>query len=157
MAEIYTRKGQKIIIDADDFVKLTGYSWHVGKGGYAARTQSSGGKVLHFIMHREIMGLYAEQSSMQVDHINGDRLDNRRSNLRVCMGVENMWNRSKQANNSSGFKGVHWSKRQKKWRASIRAHGKFKGLGFFEDPKDAHAAYCTAAKQLHGDFANFGN
>ncbi len=92
---------------------------------------------------------------MIVDHINGDTLDNRRANLRVCTMAQNVRNRKKPRTNTSGYKGVHWMPRHKKWMAKITCAGKHIFLGLFDDPAEAHAAYCAAAKKYHGDFARF--
>lgn len=84
-----------------------------------------------------------------IDHINLDRADNRIENLRECSPSENMANRRKQANNSSGLKGVSYHKAAGKWRATI----KLRHLGLFETPEAAHAAYCAAAADEFGEFA----
>jgi Demerecviridae HNH endonuclease len=88
-----------------------------------------------------------------VDHIDCDRSNDRWANLRVCTRSQNQFNRSKQANNTSGFKGVLWHKQTKKWWAKIGYHGKSKSLGLFNSPEIAAAAYARAAKELHGSFA----
>jgi hypothetical protein len=92
---------------------------------------------------------------MQIDHVNKNTLDNRRSNLRVCTVSENQMNRGKQKNNSTGFKGVNVDKRckRKKYRAKIAANKKTYYLGNFEKLREAGAAYEKAARQRHGKFA----
>lgn len=89
--------------------------------------------------------------SGHIDHINLDRADNRIANLRDCTQSQNMGNRRPQGNNTSGFKGVSYSKASKKWKASIQR----KHLGLFDTPEKAHAAYVDAALQLFGEFARF--
>lgn len=101
-------------------------------------------------MHREIMNA---PDGVQVDHINGDSLDNRKINLRLCTNAENLRNRGKQINNTSGYKGVCWSVRKQKWQAQIKVDRKAKFLGNFETPEDAARAYDAAAKKYHGEFA----
>lgn len=91
-----------------------------------------------------------------VDHINGVAGDNRLTNLREATQIQNMANVGKPSNNTSGYKGVSWHKRDKKWRAQINHQDKQKHLGHFTTPEEAHAAYCAAASALYGDFANFG-
>ena len=91
-----------------------------------------------------------------IDHINGDKTDNRVENLREATNAENQRNRAAQRNNTSGFKGVSWNKRDSKWRAYIQVDGKFRHLGNFATPEEAHAAYCKAAEELFGEIANFG-
>nr|WP_064759029.1 HNH endonuclease [Escherichia coli] len=90
-----------------------------------------------------------------IDHINGNRTDNRICNLRLATLAENSRNRSAQKN-GCGYKGVYYSKRQRKWVGQIRANGIKHHLGVFDNPEDAHKAYCIAAKNLHGDFSNAG-
>jgi len=89
----------------------------------------------------------------QIDHINGIRDDNRIANLRLATVAENSQNVGKQSNNKSGFKGVHWHARGKKFRAQIMANGKSKSLGLFHTAAEAAAAYDIAAAELHGEFA----
>lgn len=94
---------------------------------------------------------------MEIDHINGDRADNRPSNLRLADHSENGRNRGIQSNNTSGFKGVSWHSGSRKWLAQIVSRGRHESLGLFSDPKDAYAAYCQAAHKQHGAFANISN
>lgn len=89
--------------------------------------------------------------SGHIDHINLDRADNRITNLRDCTQSQNMGNRRPQSNNTSGFKGVSYSKVAKKWSATLQG----KHLGLFVTPDDAHDAYRAAALQLFGEFARF--
>jgi len=91
-----------------------------------------------------------------VDHRDTNKLNNRWSNLREADSSSNKCNVAKQANNTSGFKGVSWHKRTKTWRADICVRKKQISLGNFDTPKKAHAAYCAAALQLHGEFAHTG-
>ncbi len=86
-----------------------------------------------------------------LDHINGDRDDNRICNLRVATKTQNLRNTCKKKTNTSGYKGV--SHRRNKWRAYITVDWKTKHLGVFNTPEEAHAAYCVAAHKYHGEFA----
>lgn len=97
--------------------------------------------------------LTGEWPALQIDHINGNKSDNRAVNLRLATSGENQRNRGKLRTNTSGFKGVHWIKRRRKYAASIRFDGCRKHLGYFDSPEDASRAYSTAAKQYHGNFA----
>jgi len=81
-----------------------------------------------------------------VDHIDGDRTNNTRKNLRLCSRSQNCFNKHFIKNNTSGYKGVSFDKRHKKWRAYIGFNGKCKKLGYFPDPKSAAILY-------HGEFA----
>jgi len=87
------------------------------------------------------------------DHINGDRADNRIVNLRLATRAENQRNKRMSSRNQTGYKGVHWRTKNQKWTAIINDRGKNVFLGYFDDPKSAHAAYCDAAKRFHGEFA----
>lgn len=105
-----------------------------------------------FLAHR-VAWLFAHQRwpEMQVDHINGIRCDNRIVNLREATPGQNSHNSGKRVHNTSGFKGV--KRNGSKWSARIVLNYRVTWLGSFDTPEEAHAAYCAAAKQLHGDFA----
>ena len=92
----------------------------------------------------------------QVDHINGVKDDNRWLNLRQATGSQNMSNQGRPITNTSGFKGVSWKKRDKKWKAQIMHMNRAIYLGYFTTPEAAHQAYVEAAEKLHGNFANIG-
>lgn len=88
----------------------------------------------------------------QIDHIDGNKSNNRFANLREADAFENHHNIGRAANNTSGFKGVCFNKRQGYWQATIKLGGKRKFLGFFATPDAAHEAYSAAAEVLHGGF-----
>ena len=111
----------------------------------------------HHLAHRLAwFYVHGEWPANDIDHIDGDGLNNRLENLRQATRSENCWNRGAQSTNTSGYKGVCWHKNRNKWVASITADGRQKHLGYFKTPELAYAAYCDAAVILHGDFANFG-
>ena len=87
--------------------------------------------------------------SDQLDHINGNRSDNRMSNLREATPAENNQNRAISSKNTSGFPGVHWHRAKCKWQAQINVNGKKRHLGWLSDPAEAHAAYTAAKARLH--------
>ena len=89
----------------------------------------------------------------EIDHIDGNGLNNNPSNLRLATKSENMQNRGAYRNNTSGFKGVSQDKETQRWIAKIRLHGKQRHIGRFQTPEEAHAAYVRAAEELHGEFA----
>jgi hypothetical protein len=155
MREIPLTKGKVAIVDDKDYEWLSQYNWCYSTGGtpphrgYASRGVFRGGKNTMTFMHREIMNT---PKGMQTDHINGDPLDNRRENLRICNASQNKANVGLIRINTSGYKGVSWMKEKKKWRAFIGG-GKFHHIGLFVDPREAARAYDSAAKELFGEFA----
>lgn len=129
----------------DDYNLVRQYSWTLGNHGYAqARI---GGKYL--LMHRVIMN---PGPNLVVDHINHDKLDNRRENLRICTQAENMMNQNSNVG-SSRFKGVSWNKRTNKFEASVMRNLIRFHLGYFDSEKEAARAYDDKARELFGEFA----
>ena len=100
--------------------------------------------------------VHGEWPAEQIDHINGNGLDNRIANLREATNAQNQQNKLRASNNRSGFKGVRFHTQTGKYRAQITRNGKTAHLGLFDCPKEAHKAYCEAADDLHGEFANHG-
>ena len=141
---IITIGDQQIFIDRKDLKALDLSALRITADGYAI----IGDKLLH----RLIMN---PPENMQIDHKNKNKLDNRRCNLRICTNSENLMNRGKQRDNTTGFKGVSTDKRckRKKYRARITADKKTYFLGNFEKPDEAGKAYKKAVKQYHGEFA----
>lgn len=154
--KIKLTRGKYAIVDLEDFARVSGYKWYasIEEGGrtYGMR----GGKRInkkrepHISLHRFI--LRAKKGEM-VDHVNGNTLDNRRANLRFCTSSENLQNTKRFKNNTSGFKGVDWNKKDKKWHARISVNSQRKFLGQFSDKIQAAKAYDTAAKKYFGKFA----
>ena len=160
VVQIELAKGMVALIDEEDWELVRGYRWRAFKGPtnntwYAltsVRRDDGGQRGVY--MHRLILGL--TDPRIKSDHRDGNGLNNQRWNLRACANSENLRNRGAQANNKCGFKGVSWRKDCGKWRADIMADGKRKHLGHFKTPEEAHQAYCAAAIELHGEFANVG-
>jgi hypothetical protein len=107
-------------------------------------------------VHRIIFLYHHGYLPKGIDHINGDKSDNRIENLRDASHCQNMWNVKKKAANTSGYKGVSFHKPAKKWISQIKKDNKHYYLGLFDCPKKAYEAYCNKALELHGDFANLG-
>ena len=101
-------------------------------------------------MHRLIMNAQKGQIS---DHVNRIKLDNRRSNLRLCTRSENNCNKPPLKGKTSKYKGVYWEEARRKWRVRIMLNGKRYHLGHFDDEKDAAQSYNTKARELFGEFA----
>jgi len=161
MATITLSNGLAATVDESDYRGLAAHKWHAVRkrvaGVYAYRQHygSGGGvrKIRTIYMHREVLGV--TDRHVEVDHINGCTLDNRRANLRSCTHGENEHNyrRRKTAGLSSRYKGVHWSTARGYWCAHIKVSGKQLYLGRFADERTAAAAYNAAALRLHGAFA----
>jgi hypothetical protein len=142
---IWLTQGKYAIVDNEDSKYLSQCNWHFN-AGYAVR-QVKGDKVL---MHRVVS---TTPIGFSTDHINRNKLDNRRNNLRVCSHAQNTRNRGLSPTNTSGFKGVTWCKDSSKWRAHIKLNGKKLHLGLYKDSIDAAMAYDQAALELFGEFA----
>jgi len=142
-------RGYEVIISACDAERVMAHKWYrignVDNYYYFAHKSN----YRHIRLHRFIMNC---PEGMQVDHINHNTLDNRRSNLRICTHTENIRNQKISQKNKSGYKGVVWHKRQKKWSSMIRVNCKRIHLGCFDTPEEAYAAYCEASKKYHGEF-----
>lgn len=148
--------GREVLFDEKDERHIAGKEWTVRESRntcYVQRCQYLNGEYVGYeSLHRLIAGC---EDGQLVDHINGNGLDNRRSNLRLCSHVENMQNRRMHRNNQSGHKGVYFDPdlNGRPWRAQIRAHGKKHCLGRFDTAEQACEAYKNAALRLHGPFA----
>ena len=107
-----------------------------------------------YYAHRVIWALvHGKWPDRDIDHINGDRADNRLCNLREATNAENAYNMKTPAHNTSGYKGVGWHVATQRWRAQITVDGAYKHLGMFDTAEEAHAAYVTAAEKNYGKFA----
>lgn len=159
--EIPVSRGPVALVDDEDYERLCQYRWR--KVGYdtdltnyaQGRQRNSKPPYKNVRMHRLLMD---PPAGMQVDHINGNGLDNRKANLRVCCQSENRRNISKYRTSSgrapsSKYKGVSWDKWARKWQAYTTIDGKMMWLGRFATEGEAALAYNEAAAALHGDFA----
>lgn len=152
---IGTRKKHVVLIDECDEPLVSTHTWTTSNG--YALAQFGGRKNRQtMLMHRLILGI-VDKPEICTDHINGNRLDNRRCNIRQCTKAENNRNVGLKRTNASKKKGVIFLTHliSKPWRACIQVDGKTNYLGYFATPEEAHAAYCEAAKRLHGEFARF--
>ncbi len=149
MKEIQLTKGKVALVDDEDFDWLNQWSWCYN-GKYAIRGFKINGKSHSVRMHRAIIDT---PEGMLTDHVNGNKLDNRKENLRICSNSQNQCNRGVPQNSTSGYKGVTWAKNIRKWRAQININGNRRKLGSFDDVLDAARAYDKAAKENFGEFA----
>ena len=148
MKEIKLSRGLVTIVDDEDYEKVIKLKWSpVSKGR---------GKPDVYVRHRSRLYLHRFitdcPKGKQVDHINGNGLDNRRCNLRICEPGENSRNQKKRINNKSGYKGVSWIKDKKKWKSCICFNYKNIHLGFFDSIEEAASAYALASQKIHGKF-----
>lgn len=143
MPKIKLTKGYYTEVDQTTYDLYGRQSWHYSHG-YAAQKNRSG--VIY--LHKLIIG----DSLDEVDHIDGDKLNNRRSNLRFATHSQNNMNKPRQSNNTTGFKGVHKLKSTGKYQAYIKKDGKRIHLGTYSTAQDAARAYVAVAEILFKEF-----
>jgi hypothetical protein len=156
MKEIQLTQGKVALVDDEDYEYLNQWKWYANKLGnkfYAVRNLRINKKYVgSILMHRLVAN---NNSKMHTDHCNGDSLDNRKENLRICNASENLMNQKKHLNNKSGYKGVgKYNNNKSKFRSQISCNGKFIHLGYYKTKEDAAKAYNAAAIKYHGEFAN---
>jgi hypothetical protein len=140
MKKILLTRGWFALVDLEDYDTLCQYKWYCSRAGYAERTWTRKGVKYRIGMHRQILGLKPADGKHS-DHINHNRLDNRRSNLRVVTQAENNRNRR---DNTTGYPGVRWVPRKNLYRAQLQTSGKFRHLGYFSTSEEAHTAFQRA-------------
>lgn len=152
-------RGVHAIVDDEDESWASQFSWYALKGTlYAARARSAPASPRIVLMHREI----AERAGLdlsgrtEVDHIDCNPLNNRRSNLRRANRNQNMRNMRRPSHNSSGVKGVSYYKRDGTWEASIHVNNRKIGLGRYSTIEEAASVYAEASIKLHGEYGRAG-
>lgn len=158
MKTIELTQGKIAIVDDEDFAYLAQFKWFAhfdGTNWYAQRNSPyKNGKRTVIHMHRVVLGAPDE---LEVDHRDGDGLNNRRLNLRLATHAKNKCNARIQHNSSSGYKGVSWHKKTQRWQARITSNGTLIHLGVFDSPLDAANAYDEAALRYHGEYARLNS
>lgn len=144
MKSIELKCGAVVLVDDEDERLLEDHHWWISERGYVVADIDS----KRVRLHRLVLG---PERGEVVDHIDGDKLNNVKANLRRCHQRDNARNAKISMDNTTGFKGV--SRFRGRFRAYITVNRKQKHLGLFDDPGEAHAAYCKAADELHGAFA----
>jgi len=153
IAYVTLTRGYVAVIDAEDVNIVSDVFWHVTprrRTAYAFGRVKIDGVIVRTSIHRLIS---SPSGGFVVDHIDGDGLNNRKSNLRLATISQNAYNMTmERKNNSSGVKGVYWHKKCGKWYARISKDKARISLGFFDNIEDAEACYLNAVKEYHGDF-----
>jgi hypothetical protein len=157
MKEIPLTQGKVTLVDDSDYERQSQWNWYVRLDShgnwYAQRKVKRLGKWVIILMHREILGL-GPGHIPEVDHINGDGLDNRRCNLRIASYNGNQHNRTAPYTNTSGYKGVSFNKRDGTWFARVSLNYKDIYLGSYRNILDAVHAADLGMFKYHGEFAN---
>lgn len=148
---MFNRQGNlTALVDDEDFELVNAYKWRSDKKLYAVTGHRDWAvpfsKMEYLILGWPILGYV-------IDHVNGNGLDNRRSNLRLCTQSQNLFNRVMPSHNTSGFKGVHWDHTRQTWMARAYVNGKQKNLGRFDCKITAAIVYNQAALANYGEFA----
>jgi hypothetical protein len=149
LKEIPLTQGKFAMVDDTDYEAVSRFKWHAhfdDHNWYAIRRTKTGHQKMHIFLMQPPAGV-------EIDHKDRNGLNNQRGNLRICLHHQNMSNTFRPTLNRSGFKGVSWKKRNRKWCAQIAVKRVVKHIGLFDSKEDAARAYDTQAELLHGEFA----
>ena len=144
MKKIPLTKGKFALVDDEDFEILNQWKWYFD-GRYAKRIQNRSSVYIHRLVFNILNG-------GEIDHKNGNKLDNRKRNLRSCTRSQNIFNSPERKDNTSGKKGVNWSKELNKWVSRIRVKKKGIYLGVFSRKEDAILVRKLAEKKWYNDY-----
>lgn len=133
------------LVDPEDFDAMNAHTWRRHSRGYACRGRSINGRFRVILLHREIMH---PPPGLEVDHLNGDKLDNRRANMRLVTHAQNAQNRSKFGGRYSQHRGVCFDKRSGRWVAGVKLNGVRHNLGYFDTEVAAADAALEGRKRL---------
>ena len=149
--KIKLSNGKVTLVDSDDYKSLSKFKWN-NTGYYAGRAgpRRPGKARRTFLMHRVVMGAGRKD---EIDHINRDPLDNRKSNLRFVSHRDNIRNSKLYSTNKSGHRGISWDNRTESWFVVIVQNGKNKFLGRYGDIEVAKSVYKKVAREVYGEFA----
>lgn len=153
--QIELTRGRVALVSADDFAEISRHKWYAhwsqtNQSFYAYRNaRKENGKRFTVAMHRQIMGF---PDGLEVDHIHGNTLDNRRSQLRLATHMDNARNSKTNCRNKSGFKGVSFIRGTGRWLSRIYVEKSPVHLGNFSTPEEAYTAYLEAADKYFGEF-----
>ena len=136
--------GAEMMFDIGDLEIVSARNWHIDSGGYPSTYNEGGSVRLHRLLLTDI------PKGLVVDHIDRNKLDNRRKNLRIVTQKENCQNMSSKPSNKSGVPGVFFDKRAQRWRAQISKNGKTTHVGIFDCFADAVEARKAAEKKFYG-------
>lgn len=148
------KKGGTALVDEADYEKVSGYSWRLNSRGYVITNLPRNGAKTQkqVLLHHLVLG--KPENGLVTDHINHDKTDNRKTNLRICTKSQNAHNQGLSRNNTSGYKGVAYETRTNKYRAYIWFNKKSIKLGSFASAEEASTAYARAAKRYFGEYCH---
>jgi hypothetical protein len=148
----YLNNGEHVLFDIEDYDLIKNFYWKLDSRGYVSTFDMKDGKSKCILMHRLIMNV-SGNDKIEIDHIKHNKLDNRKSELRIVTKSQNMQNQSLNSSNTSGVKGVSFYKKTSKWRAYIQLNKKFIHLGLFVNFDDAVKARKNAENKYFGEFS----
>ena len=145
------KSGKFLVVDDENFELVNNYYWHLDNGGYVRGALK---KQILIRAHRLIMNPAKDKV---IDHINGNKLDNRKSNLRICTQVQNMANRTLSVNNKTGYKGIHFNKKINKYSVQFCYNKKRINGGYFKDIIEAIKTYNNLVIKYIGEFGRLNS
>ena len=144
------KASKKVLVDDEDYDSVAQFRWYETRGGYACSNSSP-----IYRIHRYILN--AKKGEV-IDHINGNKLDNRKENLRFCSRAENCRNRRKSPDGRSlEDRGAYYMARLNQWQSSIHVDGRLEYIGLFASKEDANNAYKKASLEHYGEFSPYFN